>query len=53
MAAALPGGMQTTTTESRLDTLLRRIKHRSAYDLALPAIALVGVAMIAASIMGA
>ena len=45
--------MKTTTNHSRLDALLRRIKHRSAYDLALPVLALAGVAMAAASIMGA
>lgn len=45
--------MQTTTTNTRLDLLLRRLKHRSKYDLALPALALMGLAMAGASIMGA
>jgi hypothetical protein len=45
--------MHTTTTQSRLDSLLRRIKHRAAVDLALPALALVGIAMVGASITGA
>jgi hypothetical protein len=45
--------MQTTTHETRLDSLLRRIKHRSMYDLVLPALALAGIVMAGASITGA
>jgi hypothetical protein len=45
--------MQTTTAPTRLDSLLRRVKHRAAIDLMLPALALVSVALAGASITGA
>jgi hypothetical protein len=45
--------MHTTTTQTRLDLLLRRVKHRAAVDLVLPALALAGIVMAGASITGA
>jgi hypothetical protein len=47
--------MKTTRTsdKSRLDAILRRVKNRSFYDLALPALALAGLAMAIVSITGA
>jgi hypothetical protein len=45
--------MQTTTSKPRLDSLLRRVKHRAAVDLVVPALTLIGIAMAAASITGA
>jgi hypothetical protein len=45
--------MDTTTNNARLDGLLRRLKHRAAIDLVLPALALVGIVMAGAAITGA
>ena len=45
--------MQTTTKHNRLDSLLRRVKHRAAVELVLPGLAIVGIAMAAAAIAGA
>jgi hypothetical protein len=53
MSTALPAAMHTTTTTPRLDSLLLRVKHRAAFDLLLPAMALVGIAMAVAVITGA
>lgn len=47
MAAAQATGMQ-TNTKNRLDVVIRRAKRRSVYDLVLPAMALVGLAMAGA-----